>query len=155
LDLSRHLFRLFALSLSLPENYFDSVTTHPGSMARMLYYPGCKNPAPLDARENDDIGIGAHSDFECFTILLSSSTSGLEILSPYGRWISAPPQPGMFIVNIGDFLMRWTNGLYKSTIHRVVNRSPEERYSVPFFMSTNYDAVIEVRYWDLLSNNGP
>ncbi|KAF1847421.1 Clavaminate synthase-like protein [Cucurbitaria berberidis CBS 394.84] len=143
LELSRHLFRLFALSLSLPEDQFDSVTTHPGTMARMVYYPAAKNPKPLHASKDEEIGVGAHTDFECFTILLSSSCPGLEILNPHGRWVSVPPLAGTFVVNIGDFMMRWTNGLYKSTIHRVVNRSQEERYSVPFFTSINYDAIVE------------
>lgn len=39
LQLSRHLFRLFALSLDLDENYFDSMMTHPGGIARLIYYP--------------------------------------------------------------------------------------------------------------------
>ncbi|KAK3062405.1 hypothetical protein LTS18_004119, partial [Coniosporium uncinatum] len=91
----------------------------------------------------DNIGLGAHSDYECFTILLPSSTPGLEILSPDGDWHSAPRVEGGLIVNIGDFLMRWTNDMYKSTVHRVVNRMAESRYSVPFFFSINYDQTVE------------
>lgn len=90
------------------------------------------------------VGLGAHSDYECFTILLCSSASGLEILSPENEWIAAPASKDSFIINVADFLMRWTNDAYKSTVHRVVNRTMEERYSVPFFFSVNYDEMVEV-----------
>ncbi len=51
--------------------------------------------------------------------------------------------PGAFIVNIGDCLMRWTNDVYVSTPHRVVNRSARERYSIAFFYDPNPDAMVE------------
>ena len=144
LELARHLFRLFALSLDLEETYFDSMMTHPGGISRLLYYPSSTNPQPLDPSKTDkEIGLGAHSDYECFTILLCSSAPGLEILSPDNTWVPAPAVPGSFIINVADFLMRWTNDKYKSTVHRVVNRTTEERYSVPFFFSVNYDQMIE------------
>jgi isopenicillin N synthase-like dioxygenase len=129
----------------LPEDYFDTMTTHPGGIARLLYYPPPKNTilsSPLSELDAQ-IGLGAHSDYECFTLLLTSTTPGLEILKPSGQWHIAEHIPGALIVNVADFLMRWTNGLYKSTVHRVVNRSSEARYSVPFFFSVNYDTVIE------------
>jgi isopenicillin N synthase-like dioxygenase len=145
LTLARHLFRLFALSLNLEEDHFDEMMTHPGGIARLLYYPQSKDPQPLDHGPRDkEIGLGAHSDYECFTILLCSSASGLEILSPDNVWVPAPAVEGSFIINVADFLMRWTNGVYRSTVHRVVNRTREERYSVPFFFSVNYDQVVEV-----------
>lgn len=40
--------------------------------------------------------------------------------------------------------MRWTNDRYRSTFYRVVNRTAEERYSVPLFFSVNYNQVVEV-----------
>jgi isopenicillin N synthase-like dioxygenase len=61
-----------------------------------------------------------------------------------GYWISAPPKKGCFIVNVGDQLQAWSNDLYVSTLHRVLNYSGQERYSVPFFFSANYETVIEV-----------
>lgn len=121
------------------------MTTHPGGIARLLYYPPTKSslpPSPLPSSE-EQVGLGAHSDYECFTLLLSSSAPGLEILKPSGHWHIAVPPPDAFIVNVADFLMRWTNGLYKSTVHRVVNRGGEARYSVPFFFSVNYDTLVE------------
>jgi isopenicillin N synthase-like dioxygenase len=144
LDLARHLFRLFALSLGLEEVYFDPMTTHPGGIARLLYYPPPQTPLPPPSSlPEKQIGLGAHSDYECFTLLLASSVPGLEILTPSGSWHIAAPPPDSFIINVADFLMRWTNGLYKSTVHRVVNRGSEARYSVPFFFSVNYDTLVE------------
>lgn len=89
LSLARRLFRLFALSLDLPEAYFDSMTTHPGGIARLLYYPPPKRQQPTLSSE-EQIGLGAHSDYECFTLLLTSSTPGLEILKPSGKCESSP-----------------------------------------------------------------
>lgn len=144
LDLSRHLFRLFALSLALPEDHFDHMTTHPGGIVRLLHYPAPKSAPPsTGSAAEEQIGLGAHSDYECFTLLLASSTPGLEILKPSGHWHIASHIPDAFIVNVADFFMRWTNGVYKSTVHRVVNRSQDVRYSVPFFFSINYEEVVE------------
>ena len=152
LDLARHMFRLFALSLGLEEKHFDEMTTHPGGIARLMYYPapkGASTPSPPTSastegsgQEDEPVGLGAHSDYECFTLLLSSVVPGLEILLPSGHWHIASPPPNSFIVNVADFMMRWTNGVYKSTIHRVVNRGRGTRYSVPFFFSVNYDEVV-------------
>lgn len=138
LQLARHLCGLFALSLQLPEDFFESKTTHPSANSRIMYYPAAKPTT-------HDIGLGAHTDYQCFTILLCSSTPGLEIMSPSGQWVRAPNVPEGLVVNIGDMMMRWTNGLYKSTMHRVVNRSGEERYSVPLFFGINNDEMVEVR----------
>jgi isopenicillin N synthase-like dioxygenase len=161
LQLARHLFRLFALSLGLEEGYFDQAMTHPGGIARLLYYksqPSATNGAAAaaaagrgDGESEGKLGLGAHTDYECFTLLLSSSNPGLEILFPPSPltdnkpvWLPCPVRPGTLTVNVADFLMRWTNGLYKSTIHRVVTKPGSgERYSVPFFFSINYDADVE------------
>jgi isopenicillin N synthase-like dioxygenase len=150
LQLARHLFRLFALSLGLEETYFDEVMTHPGGIARLLYY----KPQPASSITDSNtskLGLGAHTDYECFTLLLSSTNPGLEILFPPSPltdnkpvWLPCPVREGTLTVNVADFLMRWTNGLYKSTIHRVVSKpGSDARYSVPFFFSINYDADVK------------
>jgi isopenicillin N synthase-like dioxygenase len=153
LQLARHLFRLFALSLNLEEAYFDELTTHPGGIGRLLYYPPQPSAVELSDTEREmdgKLGLGAHTDYECFTLLLNSPAPGLEILFPPSTltggkpiWRPCPIRPGTLTVNVADFLMRWTNGLYKSTIHRVVTRpGMGERYSVPFFFSINYDSDV-------------
>ena len=56
-----------------------------------------------------------------------------------GAWLPVPSPPNTLTINIGDLLARWTNDRYRSTLHRVVNTSGAERYSVPFFYSGNPD----------------
>ena len=100
----------------------------------MIHYP--YNP---DAEDRE--GVGAHSDYECFT-LLKPTAPGLEVLNGAGEWIGAPPIPGTFVVNIGDMLELWTNGEFIATTHRVRN-VPEERYSFPLFFNVDYHTVVE------------
>ena len=83
------------------------------------------------------IGTGAHSDFDCFTVLWQDPCGGLQALNSDGEWIDAAPIEGTFLINVGDMLERWTNGLFVSTVHRVINRSGRERYSCPFFYDPN------------------
>lgn len=156
LQLARHLCKLFALSLNLPELYFDPMITHPSGNARLMYYPPGKTSSPVEnASAKDEVGLGAHSDYQVCTILLCSSTPGLEVLSPSGRWITAPTVKDGIIVNIGDMMMRWTNDMYKSTVHRVINRTTDARYSVPLFFGINNDQIVEVSDLTLLRRGQP
>ena len=50
---------------------------------------------------------------------------------------------GTFVVNIGDMLERWSNDLFVSTPHRVVNASGRERYSIPMFYDPDFDTAVE------------
>jgi isopenicillin N synthase-like dioxygenase len=128
------LFRGFALALGLEETYFDRFVTKPPSQLRLLHYP--VNP---DA--HDSVGIGAHTDYECFTILLSTAP-GLEVINGDGEWIDAPPIDDALIVNIGDLIENWTNGEYRATSHRV-RRVREERFSFPLFCICDYHTVVQ------------
>jgi isopenicillin N synthase-like dioxygenase len=129
------LFRAFAVALDLPEEFFVERARKPTSQLRLLHYP--PNDLPMN---NDHLGIGAHSDFECFTILHQLSP-GLQVMNAADEWVEAPPIPGTFIVNIGDLLEGWTNGLFKATQHRVVNIG-KERYSMPLFFAADYHTPV-------------
>jgi len=89
----------------------------------------------------DLVGIGAHSDFECFTILLQGGP-GLQVMNAEDVWVEAPPIPGAFIVNIGDIFETWSGGQFKSTQHRV-NNIGRERYSFPLFFGLDSHAIVE------------
>ncbi|KAJ9607081.1 hypothetical protein H2200_008153 [Cladophialophora chaetospira] len=136
LKLARRLVKIFALSLDLPEDYFDSVTTYPGSDGVFNYYPAM---SAENAAKSQDIGIGSHTDLQCFTLLWQDMNGGLQVLSREGEWIKASPIEGTFVVNIGDYLMRLTNDRMKSTVHRVYNHSTIDRYSMPFFFGFNFN----------------
>jgi len=136
LTLARRLIRLFAQVLELPETYFDHMFKIPGAMCRILHYP----PQPPSSTT---LGIGAHTDIECFTILCQGTQPALQILNTDGEWLAAPPITGTFVVNIGDMLSYWSNDLFISTVHRVLNITGEERYSIPFFMGPNYETLVE------------
>ncbi|KAI4158978.1 MAG: hypothetical protein LQ342_006951 [Letrouitia transgressa] len=162
LRVARHLFRLFALGLGLEAGYFDEMCSHPGGIGRLLYYPPFREREGSKGEKNGEgqLGLGAHTDYECFTLLLTSSDPGLEVLVPdpahegAEMWIPAPVREGVLTVNVADFLSMWTGGEYKSAVHRVVMGEAREgkegkegnregRYSVPFFFSINYDKKVE------------
>ncbi|KIY48450.1 Clavaminate synthase-like protein [Fistulina hepatica ATCC 64428] len=132
------LFPLFALALDLPENFFDDKTTRPAAIMRILHYP--PQPEPVDGI----LGIGRHTDYECFTLLYQHPpVRALQVQNTDGVWIDADPMDGAFVVNIGDQLARWTNDVFKSTPHRARNLSGQERYSMPLFFGTDYDVLLE------------
>ncbi|KAI5988244.1 hypothetical protein F5J12DRAFT_530309 [Pisolithus orientalis] len=135
----RVLFHLFALALDLPATYFDDKTKNSAASMRLIHYP------PQTGPEGDGIvGIGAHSDFRCFTILWQEpDIQALELLNSEKQWVKAPPIPGTLVINIGDQLARWTNDVFRSTVHRAINRSGVRRYSIPLFFGTDYHVQIE------------
>lgn len=137
LTLGRLIVQLFGSALNAPENYFDKMFRAPGATMRLLHYP------PQEADDPNTLGIGAHQDIECFTILCQDGNAGLQILNSEGEWIEAEPIKGTFVVNVGDMMSRWSNDEFSSTLHRVINKTGKERYSIPFFFGPNFDTMIE------------
>jgi len=134
--LGARIHRAFAADLGLDPDFFADKFDRPMATLRLLHYPA--NPA------EEKIGAGAHTDYGNLTLLATDDVGGLQVRLRCGLWIEPPPIPGAFVVNIGDCLMRWTNDVYVSTPHRVVNESGRERYSVAFFFDPNPDALVAV-----------
>lgn len=138
LTLARRLIRVFALALELPETYFDDIVTYPGADGVFNFYPAASESA-ADETAAIDVGLGAHTDLQSFTLLWQDAVGGLQVLTKEGQWVKVPPVQDSFVVNIGDFLMRLSNDRFKSTVHRVFNRAPVDRYSMPFFFGFNFN----------------
>ncbi|CDK25859.1 unnamed protein product [Kuraishia capsulata CBS 1993] len=146
---AKQLLRAIALGLGLDEEYLLNFHKTSDNQLRLLHYPPTETLA-LQTGEKER--IAAHTDFGTMTMLLQDSCGGLEVEDPHipGLFIPAPYIPGSIILNTGDFLMRWSNDVLKSTLHRV--RAPpidsktglaQRRYSIPYFVGADKDVVVD------------
>lgn len=137
--LGRRLLGAIAHALALPRDFFEDKVNEGNSVLRVLHYP------PV-ASETGSVRAGEHEDINVITLLLGAEEPGLEIRTREGHWLPVNPLPGSVVCNVGDMLQRLTNGVLRSTTHRVVNPAPERagraRYSMPFFLHFNPDYEI-------------
>jgi isopenicillin N synthase-like dioxygenase len=138
------LLQIFAGALGVDENFFVESFDKHTSVMRIINYPD-QSSMSIDASRTRS---GAHTDYGALTILLAErAVGGLQIKLPNNAWVDVQPPPNSLIINIGDLLAMWTNDLWVSTLHRVVNPpvSPGQstrRLSVAYFAHANYDALI-------------
>lgn len=132
------LCRAFALSLDLAESYFDEAHRFLSCSYTYNYYPAMDPETALRTQW----GISPHTDYGSFTLLSQDAKGGLEVRDASGEWIDVPPLPGTFVVNIADLFQRWTNGRYKSSLHRASNFASGARVSLPFFVIPQADVMV-------------
>ncbi|XP_077236617.1 kihadalactone A synthase LFS-like isoform X1 [Tasmannia lanceolata] len=143
LAVGKEILSLIALALNLEEGFFEKVGAlhKPMAFVRLLHYPG-----ELDVSDIGSYGSSAHSDYGMVTLLATDGVRGLQICREKENqpqvWEDVPHVNGAFIVNIGDMLERWTNCLFRSTLHRVMAIG-QERYSVAFFLDPNSECMVE------------
>ncbi len=137
IDVGQKMLPLWALSLDLPETFFDGMFDKPHANMRFVHYP------PQDAIGNGQYGSIPHTD-NCFmTLLAQANVPGLAVRMPSGHWRIADIIPGTILINTGNLMVRWTNGRYLSTKHRVINTSGKDRYTFPVFFGPDFDTLIE------------
>ena len=140
--LARRVLGICAVALELPADYFAAVTDRHISMLRLICYPPYQ-----DAPQDGQLRAGVHTDLNMLTFVhANSDTGGLEVRARDGSWIAPPASADLYVVNVGDILMRWTNDLWVSTPHRVANPPvgwTKRRLSIPFFFQANYDTIVE------------
>lgn len=135
-DTGRNLLKAIALYLNLDEDYFNDKIEKGNSVLRMLHYFPLEN---TDDIPPGAVRAGAHGDINLITLLMGANAKGLQAQTLDGEWMDVNPNPNEIVINIGDMLSRHTNGLLRSTIHRVVNPVDLEelkkpRFSTPFFL---------------------
>lgn len=135
--LGMKMLRVFALALDLEEDFFVRVYNKPTISMRLLHYP-----QPVQTGNTIEVGSGTHTDYGVFTILFQDPAGGLELQKPDGEWIAAPFIDDTFVINLGDLMARWTNDVFRSNPHRVVNRTGRERYSIAAFLNPTYSTVV-------------
>ena len=141
-QLGAQVLAALALHIGLPEHWFADKIDQGNSILRPIHYP------PITGPEVPNVRAGAHEDINLITLLVGASAAGLEVLSRKGEWVPFTADSDTIVVNIGDMLQRYTNHVYPSTTHRVVNppgdAARKPRYSTPFFLHPNPDFMIEV-----------
>ena len=133
--------RILAKALNLDENFFVKFHSGQNISLRLLHYPACRS----DEVSHSQLGAGAHSDYGLTTFLFQDSVGGLEICDQNGKWQDIEPDNSVVLINSGDLLERWTNGKYRSTLHRVKPMTRgRDRFSIAFFVDPDSDTEIKV-----------
>ncbi|MCF1445703.1 isopenicillin N synthase family oxygenase [Agrobacterium vitis] len=152
-ELGMRILSCFALKMGFAEDFFtkahDPASSEYQSTQRLIHYMSMEHAKPEDF---EFWRAGAHSDFDCLTILhQKEGEGGLQVCpgkdAASGEWTDVPPKNGYITCNIGDMLMRWSDDQLQSTLHRVRMPRPGEylgrRLSLPFFCQANRDAVMQ------------
>ncbi|KAL5537629.1 hypothetical protein UlMin_045613 [Ulmus minor] len=142
LEVARSVARIIALALGLDHDFFDKpeMLGEPIALLRPLHYEGQSDPS------KGIFGAGAHSDYVFITLVATDDILGLQICKDRDanpqKWEYVAPIKGAFIVNLGDLLERWSNCIFKSTLHRVLSND-QDRYSITYFVYPSHDCLVE------------
>lgn len=137
-----------AVGLGESEDFFAKRYTNPLGRGQLVHYPQSSHEDEQALR----FGAAPHTDFGVLTLLLQDQNGGLQVLNKQDEWIEAPPIPNTLVCNLGDLIHRWTNDRLSSNLHRVINRSGNERYSIPVFFDPDPDAIIDPSDFDSVSS---
>ncbi|BBM98205.1 protein MpDOXC2 [Marchantia polymorpha subsp. ruderalis] len=124
------ILELLAEHLGLATDFFSQHLNAKRSLGlRMNYYPACPQPSHV-------LGANVHTDGSSLTVLQQDKVGGLQIHRD-GRWFGVKPIHGALVVNVGDALHAWTNGHFKSVLHRVVLNKEVHRLSLAAFLNVD------------------
>lgn len=139
MEVAGTLLRLLAVQLGASAGFFADRMGDPQCRLRFLHYPA------VAGDEGGDLPVPTlpHTDYGALTLLATDGVPGLEVRPIDGPWTPVVAPAGSLVVNLGDMLARWTNDVYRSTVHRVVGPARGDRLSIPFFVNPDPATVVE------------
>ncbi len=139
-DVGHDLLGALARHLGAQPRFFRDALVDTYSHLRINHYP----PQEIVSHVADE-GVFAHRDESLLTLLLQDENAGLQVMGRDGVWIPVVPNPEAVVVNVGKMLRHWSGGRYNAALHRVINRSGRDRYSIPLFVHPGYHTVVDPR----------
>ncbi|KAI1774101.1 Clavaminate synthase-like protein [Hypoxylon cercidicola] len=151
LGVSKTILEAIAIGLSLDaEEHAESVKliSDRHCQLRLLHYP----EVTKEKLRNELLArLPAHNDWGTITLLFQDDNGGLELKDPHSQaFLSAEPEEGALVLNIGDIFQRFTNDYFVSALHQVAVPDPDAvpesgipaRYSIPFFVVPDFSHTI-------------
>lgn len=109
-ETAKELLRAIATGIGLDDpDYLVRFHSGENNQLRLLHYP----PVETEKLSSNALArMPAHSDWGSITMLFQDDCGGLQVENAKkpGDFVDAPPIKGALIMNVGDLLMRWSNG---------------------------------------------
>jgi isopenicillin N synthase-like dioxygenase len=141
LDGAYRMQQVLANALDVEADFFIKHHNGENVTLRLLYYP----PAGADDVAESQLGAGAHTDYGLLTLLFQDNVGGLEVQDMKGQWQPVDYIPSAIVINSGDLLERWTNGRYRSTLHRAQPQTGgRARFSIAMFVDPDSETPVSV-----------
>jgi isopenicillin N synthase-like dioxygenase len=137
MDICKRTLPVWALALDLRRDYFAPYFENSYTYFRLAKYPVVEHVG------ENEFGLGAHADTGFMTFLPPAKERGLQVLDTDGTWFWPEVPQGGIVLNIGQFLERWTNERFRATPHRVLPPRGNDRYSFACFVNTSLDTEVE------------
>uniref|UniRef100_A0A1D1Y8F1 Putative 2-oxoglutarate/Fe(II)-dependent dioxygenase n=1 Tax=Anthurium amnicola TaxID=1678845 RepID=A0A1D1Y8F1_9ARAE len=124
-------------SLGLEEHCMETALDLDSGMQLVAgnFYPPC--PQPEFAK-----GLPPHSDYGLLTVLLQNGVDGLQVKHG-GHWVQVRSVPNSFLVNTGDQMEIFSNGRYKSVMHRAMLNNHAIRMSIATLQGPSLDTYVQ------------
>jgi isopenicillin N synthase-like dioxygenase len=138
---------IFSLALNQEKDFLKNICEDGDSIIRMLYYP---LPPSESGVNGPVVWSGAHTDIDAFTILPKATCEGLEVMDDKGVFQPVFVKEDAMIINVGDLIEAFSNGYFKSSVHRVMkpeNMSQDRYSSVLFVHPRSAETIYPLPQW--------